>query len=61
MSIADCMVGKPCIPSFISLEWLGENFSSAGRSSRCSIDLFEVQLIQPSLKPDLLCSDSKVA
>lgn len=54
-------VGKPCIPSLLSLEWVSKNFSSASTSSHCSIDLFEVQLIYPSLKPDLLCADSKVA
>lgn len=55
------MMGKPCVPSLISLEWVSENFSSGGTSSHCSIDLSEVQLIYPSLKPDLLCPDSKVA
>lgn len=55
------MVGKACIPSPISMEWLSENFFTVSMSSHCSIDLFEVQLIYPSLKPDLLCADSKVA
>lgn len=56
-----CGGKSPAQVSLVSLEWLSENYSSSGTSQHCSIDLLEVQLIQSSLKSDLLCPDSKVA